>query len=107
MNESNRKEPRFIARFDGFYRLKNTTEWLDCYIYDISSSGASLSVKQTLVRSDQMEICLNKEDKSNVIIAIVANVSHHVVGIKFVSQNAEEIIEKAVQRAKDKSRFVR
>lgn len=107
MNESKRKEPRFTARFDGFYRLKNSTKWLECYIYDISESGASLSIKQILLRSDQLEICLNKEDRSNVIIGVVANVSNHVVGIKFISKNAQDIIDAAIERAKDKSKFIK
>lgn len=107
MNEDKRRETRFIARIDGYYRLKNTTEWLDCYIYDISESGASLSVKQILLRSDQMEICLDKDDKTNIIIAIVANVSNHVVGVKFVSHNAQKIIDSAVKRAKEKTNFIR
>lgn len=105
MDANNRKEPRFIAHFDGFYRLKNNTEWLDCYIYDISASGASIRTNQTLLRSDQLEICLDKEDKTNVIIGVVANSSGHVVGVKFVSKNAESIIDEAVKTAIRKTKF--
>lgn len=105
MDATNRKEPRFIAHFDGFYRLKNNTEWLECYIYDISTSGASIRTSQILLRSDQIELCLDKEDKTNVIIAIVVNVSAHVVGVKFVSKNAESIIDEAVKTAMRKTKF--
>lgn len=104
MEEKVRKEPRFIAHFDGFYRFKNSLDWHDCFIYDISDSGASIRLNQTLVVGDQIEVALDKYNRSSIITAIVANVVGQSVGVKFKSHDADEIIDLAMKKAFEKSR---
>lgn len=104
MSEQERKEPRFIAHFEGFYRFKNTSEWYDCFISDISDSGANIRLNQSLIIGDQIELCLDKEEKDNVIAGIVANVMGQSVGVQFNSKDTEEIIDLAVKKAFEKAR---
>lgn len=105
MEEQNRKKTRFQANFEGYYRLKNNIDWYDCFIYDISETGTLIRMKQTLIVDDELEICLNSEDKSDVIQGKVANVKGQVAGIQFSTKNVSEIIEKTIERAFKKSRI--
>lgn len=102
--EKSRKEPRFIAHFDGYYKLNSDAEWHPCYIYDISDSGASIRLNQTLVIGDIIEISLDEDYKSHVIPATVANVVGQSVGIMFKDNDADEIIDLAVKKAFNNSR---
>lgn len=104
MKEKNRKDTRFQANFDGYYRLVNSLDWLECFIYDISSSGTLIRVKQTLLVDDELEICLNSEDRSDIITGKVANVLGQVAGIEFTSKNVNQIVNKAIDRAFSKAR---
>lgn len=104
MKDNDRKEPRFVAHFDGFYRFKNTSEWHDCFISDISDSGANIRLNQSLIIGDQIEICLDVDHKDKVISGTVANVMGQSVGVKFSSKDADEIIDLAVKKAFNKAR---
>ncbi|MGL1890342.1 MAG: PilZ domain-containing protein [Spirochaetaceae bacterium] len=99
MEFKNRKETRFIANFDGFYRLENTYEWLECYIYDISESGTLLKIKQPLFKDDRVEICLNTDDTDDIITGTVVNTKGQIVGIELTTKNASDIIKSSIDRA--------
>lgn len=104
MKEQNRKKTRFQANFDGYFRFKNSLDWQSCYIYDISETGTLLRIKQILVIDDELEICLNAEDKSDVIYGKVANVQGQVAGIEFTTTNINQIVDRAIERAFTKAR---
>ncbi len=104
MTEKNRKNTRFQANFEGYFRLKNSREWQDCYIYDISESGTLIRIKQSLIVDDILELCLNTENKEDVISGKVANVQGHVAGIEFSTKNVHIIIDRAIERAFKKAR---
>ncbi len=104
MEEKNRKEPRFIAQFDGYYRLGQDFDWYPCFIFDISDSGASLRLNQTMIKGDEIEICLNPNNENDAIPAKVANVSGKAVGIQFTASNGRKIIELASKKAFEKAR---
>lgn len=99
MSEKNRKNTRFIANFDGAFRLKGSYEWQDCYIYDISESGTLIRMKQSLLVDDELEICLNINNLSDVIEGRVANVSGQVAGIEFITTNVRTIVDRAIEKA--------
>ncbi len=104
MEMKDRKNTRFTANFDGLYRLRNQYEWLECYIYDISETGALIKMNQTLLKDDIVEICLDLEQKSDVIIGVVANIKGQVAGIHFTTKNINSIVNKAIERAFLKAR---
>ncbi len=104
MNLKDRKKTRFIANFDGFYRLRNQIDWQDCHIYDISETGTLIRIKQSLIVDDWIEICLDIENKTDVIIGKVANVQGQVAGIKFDTKNVHEIVDRAIDRAFSQAR---
>ncbi|OQY40416.1 MAG: hypothetical protein B6229_01815 [Spirochaetaceae bacterium 4572_7] len=99
MEIKDRKKTRFMAHFDGFYRLKNSQEWFDCYIYDISESGAQIRIRQLLVVGDKLEICLNPEIRTQYLTATVANEKGQLIGIEFTNNQLKSIIDSAVQKA--------
>lgn len=104
MKEKNRKKTRFIANFEGSYRLKNSSDWLNCYIYDISETGTLIRMKQTLIIGDLLEICLDIDNRKDIILGIVANVQGQVAGIEFNTLNIHKIIDKSIERAFSKAR---
>lgn len=104
MEDIERKEPRFIAHFDGYYRFPEETEWHSCFIYDISDSGASIRLNQTLIIGDIIEISLDEDYRTNIITATVANVVGQSVGLMFNPHDANEIVDLAVKKAFNNSR---
>ena len=104
MDKMNRKNTRFVANFDGYYRLANDPVWEDCYIYDISETGALLRIKQSLIIGDKLEICLDIDNKKDAIHGVVANVQGQVAGVKFETTGVDEIVDRALDRAFSKSR---
>ncbi|MBN2618274.1 MAG: PilZ domain-containing protein [Spirochaetales bacterium] len=104
MSEKDRKKTRFIANFDGVFRFKGSTDWQNCYIYDISETGTLIRMKQTLIVGDILEISLDHDDKTNIITGKVANVSGQVAGVEFISGEVGKIVDKAIKRAFSQSR---
>lgn len=99
MSERNRKKTRFIANFDGCFRLKGSYEWQDCYIYDISETGTLIRMRQSLLVDDEVEICLNINNLTDVIEGRVANTHGQVAGIEFITQNVGPIVDRAIDKA--------
>ena len=104
MEIKDRKKTRFIAHFDGFYRLRNDGEWYECYIYDISESGAQIRIKQLLIIGDEIEICLDPEISTQYLTATVANEKGQIIGIQFTNNQLKSIIDSAVQKAFKRTR---
>lgn len=99
MEEKNRKKTRFQANFDGYFRLKNSIDWQNCYIYDISETGTLLRIKQTLLPGDELEICLDSESRKDIIEGRVANVQGQVAGVEFTTKHIEKIVSRAIDKA--------
>lgn len=104
MTEKNRKKTRFQANFEGYFRLKNSLEWQSCYIYDISESGTLIRIKQSLIVDDILELCLDIDNKDDIISGKVANVQGQVAGIEFSTKNINVFIDRAIERAFTKAR---
>lgn len=104
MEKYNRKKTRFIANFDGYYRLQNSVDWEDCYIYDISETGALLRIKQTVIIGDILEICFDIDNKNDVIVGTIANVQGQVAGVEFETTHINDIVDRAIERAFSKAR---
>lgn len=91
-----KRKTRFNAHFEGFYRLKGMDEWLNCYIYDVSETGAAIRVNQTLLEKDKLDIKI-KSEETPVIEALVVNTSNQKVGVKFLTENSAEIIKVIIE----------
>lgn len=104
MEKYKRKNTRFIANFEGSYRLKNSKHWEDCYIYDISEKGALLRIKQFLIKGDELEICLDIENREDIILGNVVNIQGQVAGVEFETTDINRIVDSALERAFSKAR---
>ena len=61
--------------------------WIKCDLYDISESGISLKINQTMLPGDNIKLKIVTIKDEQIVDAVINNVNGQRIGAKFINMN--------------------